>query len=169
MNIPKIPFINMLNTWNFDIIDKIYRDKIVTDNNKMIEYVNFLYNTGQIDKIRHIINLLDDEYISTFVGLKELCDIKNIDNSIFNNHLFSKINKDILSCVYINYFIKYEELDLKECQELLNKYIVTSNNVVTISYFLKTTIDYFEIFNNMYFNNIHIILHILQNKFKNNQ
>ncbi|ARR03351.1 hypothetical protein CVIC12175_0198 [Campylobacter vicugnae] len=168
MNIPKIPFINMLNTWNFDIIDKIYQDKIVTDNNKMIEYVNFLYNTGQIDKIRHIINLLDDEYISTFVGLKELCDIKNIDNSIFNNHLFSKINKDILACVYINYFIKYEELDLKECQELLNKYIVTSNNVVTISYFLKTTIDYFEIFNNMYFNNIHIILHILQNKFKNN-
>lgn len=106
------------------------------------------------DALQIIYYLDDEEYINTISKLQRLqgllakgCDLKNIDNSLFNNPQTFKTNSDVLNAmIYVDYLSSKEQYHeaseyakkiLEEAKELLSK-----QNIITLKLQLMNCIFY---------------------------
>ncbi|HEG6758142.1 TPA: hypothetical protein SE795_001755, partial [Campylobacter jejuni] len=132
-----------LENWDFELIDKLY-------DSESIEYVYFLYNTGQLRKLYILIKDKDLNIFSE--DIKKLYQdydiIRNLNINTFEDSLNLNdicISRDIMSCYLIEENLKInKKLDPQQVLFLISKYILHSQNEITWAYFISLAIDYFK-------------------------
>ncbi|MBZ7938162.1 hypothetical protein, partial [Campylobacter molothri] len=138
---------NALDYWNFELVEMIYNECIENnDYSVVLDYCDFLYNTGHFEKLIEIIknnsNLMDVEKYKILYENYYLFG-KCIE-SVFENIDF--ISKDILCCYYFRKKINNIEStqDVEKKLSLYKTYVLDSNNTLAWNFSLCLLVKYFQ-------------------------
>ncbi|HBD9078568.1 TPA: hypothetical protein KLB92_001705, partial [Campylobacter jejuni] len=143
--------------WKFDLAEYIYETNYLNYKELKVEYVYFLIQTGQLNKI---IFLFQDEqdnfliekcyFLKQDINLKQLIFyLKNIDNLIIGNIDFSNLFTDyfFVKLYEFNCKLKYGNITAKNIEENFNFILYQSAYEISKAYYIAKIIDYFLVSN----------------------
>ncbi|EAH6765456.1 hypothetical protein EI877_08850 [Campylobacter coli] len=168
---------NAIDVWNFDSIGSIYEKNFTNCDEIKMDYLLFLYETGQFIKLNNFIGSYNKAPLwwnkklidLDFLFLKnKINSIVNIDYKKINIDEFDFREKGILACYLLNCYKKDNDFQIDIAVLLLNSFILKEKLLLTKAYYICNSIDYFEVFDNSYFlKNTRTILGVIQNDFSN--
>lgn len=146
--------------FSFDLMEMLYLQSPDFDKNIKMDYILFLYNTAQFEKLFYIINenkIIPKWWINSILEFDKLK--KNIQIAYANQYSLESIsngfNSEYLTAVFKIYSsIKNKELAANDAIIFFKNYIYPLNSFKIKGYISKILIDYFVVCDNMQQKNI---------------
>ncbi|MCR8696647.1 MULTISPECIES: hypothetical protein [Campylobacter] len=172
-----------IDMWNFSMAERLYQNNFDIFDDIKMEYINFLYNTSQLEKLYNILDNYNDKpnwWLDLDISFKilkdNLCSLMSSDDKKSSvKELFAN---DIAYAFIILQEVNSGTLKSEFALQTFKDHIFSSQNIILKSYIAALIIDYFALTDeeekekffislNRYQNNYHyIFLYFLHSKIK---